>query len=96
MNVTPAHVYIVRITIAWCVVFYKWLKLRDICKKNKAHYNLKEVRFEHEPNGAKSHFNIYYGKIVGTYEFNDADLELDPNLPFKMFIDWLEKEYKEG
>jgi len=83
-----AAIYIVLITIACSVLFYKYLHLK---KKNKCKYDLKDVRFEIEPlDNDTVVFNIYRGKLLySTRVFED---ELLGAKPFKIFIKWLESE----
>ena len=94
INNRVAAIYIILITVSWCILYWKYLKLRDISKKNKSHYDLLDCRFELEPGEESNKFNIYCGKLLRSYEFTDSDYELDRHLFFKMFIGWLEEDYK--
>ena len=94
INNRVISIFIVILTVSWCVLYWKYLVLRDISKKNKSHYDLKLCRFELEPGEESNKFNIYCGKLLRSYVFTDSDYELDRHLFFKMFIAWLEEDYK--
>ena len=90
------QIYIVLITIAWCVLFYMYLHVKDIQKKNKNHYKLEEISFVLVPEDNDTVLmNFLYGnKVVRSTRFTDADLFNDRNAPFKEFIKWCEEDYK--
>ena len=83
-----AAIYIVLITIAWCVLFYRHLSLKS---KNKCKYDLRDIRFEVEPlDDDTVVFNIYRGKLL--YSTRVFEEEITGTKPFKIFIKWLESE----
>ena len=65
---------------------------RKALKKNKCKYDLRNVRFELEPLDGYYVINFYCGKIIHSERFTEADLELNRNLPFQVFVKWCEGE----
>ena len=90
-----ASVYIVLITIAWVVIFYAFLRQRDLLKKNKCRYDLRTIRFEVEPIGDESwRLNFYCGKLLHSEIVTETDVFNDKAFFYKSFVKWCEEESK--
>lgn len=97
MNNLPklASVYIVVITIAFVVIFYAWLRQREMLRKNKCKYDLRLIKQEMEPLGDDTwRLNFYCGKLLHSQVVSETDIFLDKGFLYKAFIKWCEEESK--
>lgn len=91
-----ATVYIVLITICWIVVFYAWLRQRDILKKNKHKYDLRLIKFIIEPVSDDNWRLVFYfgDKVLHSEVISEADIMTDKRFFYKAFVKWCEEESK--
>lgn len=91
-----ATVYIVLITICWIVVFYAWLRQRDILKKNKHKYDLRLIKFIIEPVSDDTWRLVFYfgDKVLHSEVISEADIMTDKRFFYKAFVKWCEEDSK--
>ena len=91
-----AAFYIMLITACWCVVFYSWLRQRDILKKNKHKYDLRLITFVIEPISGEDWRLVFYlgDKVLHSEIISEADIMTDKRFFYKAFVKWCEEDSK--
>ena len=89
-----AAIYIVLITTAWVVLFYKYLFLRDKLNKNKMKYDLRNMSVKIEPGDDYAKLVFWIGKPVKAYLIQNSEFELRGSIVviLEHLIKWLEEE----
>ena len=92
-----ASIYIVLITIAWVVIFYAFLRQREVMRQNKFKYDLRTIRFEVEPIGDETWALTFYcgGRPLHSEKVSELDIFNDRAYMFKSFVKWCEEESDE-
>ena len=91
-----ASVGIIVLALCCIVLIFACLKQREMMRKNKHKYDLRNVSFVIEPVGDdKWRLVFYYGDLVLHSELvNEVDILTDKKFFYKAFIKWCEEESK--